>query len=83
MQKSALLPRVFRPEVYQGKNNPRNYFEGWYFKLVDATGNHIWSLIPGVAYSKDSHSFIQVIQAQTGQTFYNRYPALQLLIQER
>ena len=73
MQTILPFPRLFRPAVYQGKKNPANYFEGWYFKLVDATGAHIWSVIPGVSFSDDPHSFVQVIHANSGKTWYNRY----------
>jgi len=68
------LPRIYRPPVYQGKRLPENYFEGWYFKLVDQEKRHIWSVIPGVSFSSDSHSFIQVIHANTGSSHYVRFP---------
>jgi tocopherol cyclase len=70
----SILPRLYRPEVYQGKKRPGNYFEGWYFKLVDAAGEQIWSFIPGVSYSADSHCFVQVIHANSGKTWYLRFP---------
>jgi hypothetical protein len=65
---------LFRPSVYQGKTHPKNYFEGWYFKFVDPRGEQIWSVIPGVSYAGDSHSFVQVIHANSGQSHYLRYP---------
>jgi len=68
------LPRLYRPCVYQGVKNPKKYFEGWYFKLVDSYGDHIWSVIPGVSYSEDTHCFIQFIEANSGKTWYHRYP---------
>jgi len=68
------LPRKYRPEVYQGKKDPAKYFEGWYFKFVDVSGQQIWSVIPGISYSNDSHSFVQVINANSGRSFYIRYP---------
>ena len=68
------FPRIFRPDVYQGKKNPRSYFEGWYNKLVNDGGDQIWSVIPGVSYSEDTHAFIQVIEALTGNTYYFRFP---------
>ena len=74
MFKSGSISRLYNPPVFQGQTKKNNYFEGWYFKLVDAGGNHIWSVIPGISYSKDTHSFIQVIHAQTGKTYYQRFP---------
>lgn len=74
MKSAQWLPRLFRPPVYQGRKHPKRYFEGWYFKFVDAGGDHIWSVIPGISYSGDSHSFVQVIHASTGNSYYIRYP---------
>ncbi len=74
MQIRDYLPRLFRPPVYQGRHNSSGYFEGWYFKLLDREGRHIWSFIPGVSYSSDPHSFVQVIHANSGQSRYHRYP---------
>lgn len=74
MFKNGSLSRLYNPPVFQGRQKRSNYFEGWYFKLVDAGGDHIWSVIPGISYSEDTHSFIQVIHAQTGRTYYQRFP---------
>jgi hypothetical protein len=73
MKFPTYFPRLFRPSVYQGKSSPKNYFEGWYYKHVDKTGEHIWSIIFGVSHSKDSHSFIQVIEGKSGKTDYLRF----------
>ena len=67
------FPRLFHPSVYQGKRKARNYFEGWYYKHVDAPGKQIWSIIFGISFSEDSHSFIQVIEGKTGKTEYFRF----------
>ena len=42
--------------------------------MVSKTGDQIWSVIPGVSYSEDTHAFIQVIEALTGNTYYFRFP---------
>jgi tocopherol cyclase len=73
MKTYSYLPRLFRPAVYQGKRNPSGYFEGWYFKLVSHSEGHIWGIIPGISYATDPHSFIQVIHANSGHTWYIRY----------
>lgn len=31
------LKTLQNPEMYQGWRKSKNYFEGWYFKLIDAT----------------------------------------------
>ena len=74
MRIRSILPRLYRPEVYQGKKKPAGYFEGWYIKLVDAAGEQIWSFIPGISFSADKHCFVQVIHANSGKTWYFRYP---------
>lgn len=68
------LHRIYRPSVYQGRRRPEGYFEGWYFKLVNADGDQVWSLIPGVSFSHDPHSFIQLIHASSRITHYLRFP---------
>lgn len=63
--------------IFQGNNKKRNYFEGWYFKMVSADGSAIMSVIPGIALSKDGkeqHAFVQVIDGKTAQTRYYSYP---------
>jgi hypothetical protein len=75
MQFPSWFPRLFHPPVYQGKQRAKNYFEGWYYKHVDATGKHIWSIIFGISRAEDSHSFIQVIEGKTGETDYIRFAA--------
>ena len=29
--------KIWHPEIFQGSLRKKRYFEGWYFKLVDAT----------------------------------------------
>src|SRR6056297_1518719 len=74
MNYPACFPRMFHPSLYQGRRRPKKYFEGWYYKHVDPTGKHIYSIIFGVSYSKDSHSIIQVIEGTQGATDYIRFP---------
>lgn len=72
------LHRVWNPAAYQGGSVSRRYFEGWYFKQVDASEQHIVSVIPGVAYSADgtsSHSFVQVVPSTGDAAHYFAYPA--------
>jgi hypothetical protein len=65
------------PEVFQGNQRKKNYFEGWYFKLVSSDGSSILSVIPGIALSHDGsekHAFIQVIDGKTARTDYFIFP---------
>lgn len=67
--------RIFSPEVFQGRLSSGNYFEGWYFKNVNASRESVYSFIPGVSLNSDNpHAFIQVINGITGDTEYVEYP---------
>ncbi len=67
------LKSFFHPESFQGTGRRKPYFEGWYFKMVSASGE-AWSFIPGMSLSEDSHAFIQVIEGRSGKTDYIRFP---------
>lgn len=60
--------------MFQNKKK-KDYFEGWYYKLLNLDGSVTLSLIPGVSKSvEDPHAFIQVINNHNHQTYYIRYP---------
>jgi len=68
--------RVWNPAVYQGVGARRRYFEGWYFKQVDAQERRVLAVIPGVSYSADGaskHAFVQVVPSG-GTVHYFSYP---------
>ncbi len=74
------LKKLKHPEYFQGNKKKKNYFEGWYYKLVNAKGDHTIALIPGISLNlKDPHAFIQVFISKTeGQktklsSYYLRY----------
>ena len=50
------------------------YFEGWYFKVVDADGQQPYAFIPGVFLGKDAHAFVQVLDGRAGTSWYHRFP---------
>lgn len=63
--------------IFQGNKKRKNYFEGWYFKMVSADGNSILSVIPGISLSEngeEQHAFIQMIDGKTAETFYYTFP---------
>jgi tocopherol cyclase len=65
------------PEMFQGNIKRKQYFEGWYFKMVSEDGSSILSVIPGISLSAsglDQHAFIQVIDGKTAQTSYYSFP---------
>lgn len=74
----SYLNQLFHPERYHGHGRKPPFFEGWYFKLVDAAEQHRYAIIPGIFLSQDPaehHSFIQVLDGLTGNATYHRYPA--------
>lgn len=73
MKFPLFFPRLFRPPVFQGKGYPKNYFEGWYYKHVNIDGSQIWSIIFGISYSDDPHSFVQIIEGKTAMSDYIRF----------
>ncbi len=63
--------KLWKPEIFQGTLTKTQYFEGWYFKLVDKDEKHSFALIPGISLSPSySHSFIQFFSGHTGQAEY-------------
>ena len=69
--------KLFQPEVFQGNLKKKNYFEGWYFKLVSKDHKHKYSIIPGVylaAEQNKSHCFVQVFNSEADAVNYHRYP---------
>jgi tocopherol cyclase len=66
------------PAAYHGHGKKPPFFEGWYYKVVDAGEQHRYAIIPGIFLSDDPdrhHAFVQVLDGRTGQTTYHRYPA--------
>jgi len=61
---------------FQGKRRKNKYFEGWYFKCISADRKHVIAIIPGMAIDPQGqrHSFIQVINAVSGKTWYHHFP---------
>ncbi|MBI9008999.1 MAG: hypothetical protein JEZ05_03120 [Tenericutes bacterium] len=50
---------------FKGNLDKKNYFEGWYYKLVSKDKMTTLAFIPGISLNKEkSHSFIQIILNQ-------------------
>lgn len=69
------MKSILNPNLYHGKNKKDNFFEGWYFKLVSKDKKYTFAFIPGISFSKDSHSFIQILQGEKVLYSYCRYPS--------
>ena len=66
---------MFNPERFQGWGKRRNYFEGWYFKLLNRDETAAIAIIPGIAMDGDGtrHSFIQVLDGIKKTAEYHRF----------
>ncbi len=77
--------RVMHPEWYHGHHKQPPFFEGWYFKLIDAAEQHRYAVIPGIFLSHDRekhHAFVQVLDGQTGGSAYFTYLPEQFIAAE-
>lgn len=69
--------KIWKPGVFHGGRLDRQFFEGWYFKLISADQQQRWAIIPGVFHHPDPslrHAFIQVLDGMTSQVTYHRFP---------
>jgi hypothetical protein len=70
-----LIKLVRNPDIYHGKNERADFFEGWYFKLVQPRTGDTYCFIPGIFLGKEdnSHSFIQVLKGNKKNFKYLRF----------
>lgn len=69
------LRAFFNPEQYHGWGRRRRYFEGWYFKVINADESRAYAFIPGVAMDNEGkrQSFIQVLDGKRCTADYHRF----------
>ena len=68
---------IWKPEIFHGRGKNKDFFEGWYFKIVDRREKSAYAVIPGVSITKDpsnSHAFIMFFDARAQKMHYFRYP---------
>ncbi len=65
----------FNPEQFQGWGKKKNYFEGWYFKLISADEKNAFAFIPGIAMDAagNQHAFIQVLDGKKQTSVYHKF----------
>ncbi len=71
------LRKISNPSIFQGDLKKTQYFEGWYYKLVDPTKKYSYAFIPEIsldAKKNTSHAFVQMLDGRTGEPFYFSYP---------
>jgi len=66
---------VFNPEQFQGWMQNRNYFEGWYFKVINSDETLAYAFIPGIAMDQQGkkHAFIQILDGKKRNSEYHRF----------
>ena len=66
---------VFHPEQFQGWAKNRNYFEGWYFKVVNDAETKAFAVIPGIAIKSrlKKHAFIQILDGKMRTAHYYKF----------
>lgn len=71
------LNAFFNPEQFQGWGKTKKYFEGWYFKAVNAAETKAFAFIPGIAMDEkgNKQAFIQVLDGKKKTASYHRFGA--------
>jgi len=69
------LNTLFNPDQFQGKGRKKRYFEGWYFKVVNAAKTEAYAIIPGVAMDQQGlkQAFIQVLDGKRQTAVYHKF----------
>ncbi len=69
------IATFFNPERFQGRNKKKSYFEGWYYKIIDATEQHAFAIIPAMSIDStgNQHAFIQVLDGKKLTSEYHRF----------
>ncbi len=64
--------KLTHPEIFQGKNKTKRYFEGWYYKIVDEKTENVYAIIPGISIGQwDTHAFIQVLDMNNTVSYFH------------
>jgi len=70
------LTNIFHPERFQGWDKQFQYFEGWYYKLVNQSGTEAIAVIPGIAMDEQGNkqAFIQILDGKRKTAQYHKFP---------
>lgn len=75
---TKFLSNALRPAYYHGRGKKPPYFEGWYFKLVDAREQHSAAVIPGIFLAENpagAYAFVQVLDGNANRLTFHRFSA--------
>lgn len=71
------MHKLWHPEIFQGRNKKKEYFEGWYYKSVSKDERTAYAIIVGISLTKisdESHAFIMLMDARNQVLHYFSYP---------
>lgn len=73
---TARWKALWHPNSYHGWGQSRNYFEGWYFKIVSPCEQYAFALIPGISMdgSGQRHAFVQRLDGKACTAAYHEFP---------
>jgi tocopherol cyclase len=75
----AFINGVRHPEAFHGQGVSRNFFEGWYLKLVSKDLSQRWAIIPGIfkglkgAPATEDQAFVQVLDGLSGKSWFHSF----------
>ncbi len=71
--------------MYQGWGNTRKYFEGWYFKVVNASETRAFAFIPGISMNESGkkQAFIQVLDGRKKTAEFYPFEASEFIPSEK
>lgn len=69
------LRALFNPELYHGWGKKKRFFEGWYYKIVNADESKAFAIIPGIAMDTfgNKQAFIQILDGKKGTAQYIKF----------
>jgi tocopherol cyclase len=69
------IKSFFNPEQFQGWGKRHKYFEGWYFKIINASETKAFAIIPGIAIDEHSQkqAFIQVLNGKQQTSHFYKF----------
>ena len=71
------IKALYHPERYHGWGRTKNYFEGWYYKMISADEKHAIAIIPGIAMDEkgNKQAFIQILDGKKLKANYIKFPS--------
>lgn len=79
------IQQTLNPDWYHGHRKKPPFFEGWYFKIINAAEDARYAIIPGIFINPNpakTHAFIQILDGMSGRATYHTYPAQQFVAAE-